>query len=180
MPIVPIVHVSRRVTVTKQGSRQRPYACASCGYRAQVEVRAAVRAGADGSITKPLRHIEAEANERAEAGLADEMQDLFDLVPCPECGERSENAGLYRQNTVLMVVGCLCLGAAVGVYSYLMTPSDRTGVESPVAVLVYLLAMSMALAWGCWYRRGARIQRVRRAVRFLPADEAPPPRAQGR
>jgi hypothetical protein len=95
MPIVPIVHVSRRVTVTKQGSTQRPYSCASCGYRAHVEISAAVRAGADGSIVKPVRHIEAEARERAEAGLADEMQDLFDLVPCPECGARSENAGLY-------------------------------------------------------------------------------------
>jgi hypothetical protein len=180
MPVVPIVHVSRRVTVTKQGSTQRPYACASCGYRAQIEVCAEVRASADGSIVEPARHIEAEARERAEAGFADEMQDLVDLVPCPKCGARSENAGLYRQNTVLMVMGCLCLGAALGGYSYLMKPANRTGLDSPMAALLYSMALGVVLACWCWYRRDARIQRVGRAVRFLSADEAPSPRARRR
>lgn len=180
MPIVPIVYVGKHVTVTKQGSTQRPYFCASCGYRALVEVHAAVQAGADGSIVKPTHHIETEARERAEAGLADEMQDLFDLVPCPECGARSENAGLYRQNTVLLVMGCLCLGAALGMYSYLMKPANRTGVDSPLVALLYSMALGVALACGCWYRRQARVQRVSRAVRFLPADESPSPRAPRR
>lgn len=183
MPIVPIPYVGRRVTVTRQGSVQRPYRCAGCGYAAQVEIHAAASADAEGSIVLPAGQIETEARERAEARLADEMQDLFDLVPCPACGARSENAGLYRQNTVILVLGCLGLGAALGVYAYmsngLRSPAG-TGADSPLASLIYAMALGVALACACWYRRHERVQRVCRAVRFLPADEAPPPRAPRR
>jgi DNA-directed RNA polymerase subunit M/transcription elongation factor TFIIS len=177
MPIVPLVYVGRRVTAEKQGRARRVYACASCGYRAEIEVTGAARAEANGSIVAPRDQIETEARERADAALADEMQDLFDLIPCPKCRGRSENAGLYRQNTVLAVIGCLLAGAAMSAYAYLATPANRTGLESPLVALLGSMVMGIALASVCWHRRNARILRVASAVRFFPAEEdAPAPR----
>lgn len=177
MPIVPVVYVGRRVTVNKQGRARRLYSCASCGYRAEIEVTGAVRAQATGSIAAPRGEIETDARELADAGLVDEMQALFDLIPCPECGGRSENAGLYRQNTVLAMIGCIFAGAMVSAYAYVATPANRTGAESPVVALLGALVMSVALAGVCWHRRSARISRVASAVRFIrEEEEAPPPR----
>lgn len=125
----------------------------------------------------PRGQIETEARERAEAALADEMQDLFDLIPCPACGGRSENAGLYRQNTVLAMIGCVFAGAAMGVYAYLMKSPHGTGPDSPLAGLVVSISIGIVLAGVSWHRRNARISRVASAVRFLPAEEeAPAPR----
>lgn len=174
MPIVPFVYVGRRVTVEKQGLARRMYSCASCGHCAEIEVIGAVRAEANGSIVAPRDQIETEARERAEAALADEMQDLFDLIPCPECGGRSENAGLYRQNTVLAMIGCILAGAAMGVYAYLMKPANRTGLDSPLAALLASMVIGITLAGVCWHRRNARILRVASAVRFFPAEEKAP------
>jgi hypothetical protein len=181
MPIVPIVYVGRRVTVEKHGRARRGYSCASCGYRAQIEVTGAARAQAEGSIVLPRGQIETEARERAEAALADEMQDLFDLIPCPECGGRSENAGLYRQNTVLGMIGVILAGAAFGVYAYLMSSTNPANFTSPLVTLLGLTATGVALAGLFWHHRTARIARVARAVRFLRAvEEAPAPRRRSK
>lgn len=176
---MPFVYVGRRITVEKRGRARRLYSCASCGYRADIEVTGAVRAQAEGSITTPRGQIETEARERASAALMDEMQDLVDLIPCPACGGRSENAGLYRQNTVLAMIGCMVVGAAMGMYVYAFTPSNRAGLESPLVGVLISMVMGVALAGLCWHRRNARISRVASAVRFLPPEEeeeAPVPR----
>lgn len=174
MPIVPIVHVSRRVTVEKHGTVRRHFACATCGYRAAVEIAAGVSARAEGSITESADLIATEARERADAALSDEMQYLLELVPCPKCGARSEDAGLYRQNTVLLSIACLGLGAGLGVYQYFIQQTAHDQTLSPRAALLGALAFGAALAGFCWYRRGERVRRVSRAVRFVEEDEASP------
>ncbi|MEP7126966.1 MAG: hypothetical protein ABJE95_38900 [Byssovorax sp.] len=171
MPIVPVVFVNKRVTVAKQGRARRGYSCASCGYRAEIEVSGAVRAQANGSSVAPRGQIEREARELADAALADEMRDLYDLIPCPKCKGRSENAGLYRQNTVLAILGCLLVGAAMGGYTYMMKPANATELDSPVAGLVLSMLLGIGAAAACWYRRSARISRVASAVQFFPEDE---------
>ncbi|APR77739.1 Hypothetical protein A7982_03086 [Minicystis rosea] len=176
---VPIIHVSRRVTVEKQGTARRPFSCASCGHRAEVEIFAAVRAQAEESITASEERLAREAHERADAHLADEQQLLFELLPCPKCGARSDDAALYRQNTVLLCLLWLGLGGGFGVYNYLVGAVDRRpGQASPIALLVGSLLFGVALAGWCWYLRAARVKRVARVTRFVE-PEAPPRKPKG-
>ncbi|APR85771.1 Hypothetical protein A7982_11120 [Minicystis rosea] len=171
MPTVPIVHVRRSVTVHTRGNTRRIYACASCGYRAEVEISSGTRAAAEGSITTPS----STAHERAAAGLADELQALFGILPCPKCGAHSARASLYHQNTVLLATGCLCLGGAMGMYSYLksLMAGAGAGADDPSSSRRLLCSLALGVALAClgWYRRHARIQRVSRAVRWVPLED---------
>lgn len=176
---VPIIHVSRRVTVEKQGTARRPFSCASCGHRAEVEIFAAVRAQAEESITASAERLATEAHERADAHLADEQQLLFELLPCPKCGARSDDAALYHQNTVLLSIALFVLSAVFGVYLYFITPPHEPGLLPPHVALLGSLSFGVALGGWCWYLRAARVKRVARVTRFVEPEEAPPRKPKG-
>lgn len=167
MPAMP-VFVGKRITVEKRQKVARRYACASCGYATEVRMVVTARGEADGSIVIPKRRLETEAAERAEAAIADEVQHMLDLVPCPQCGKRSENAALYRQNTVLAVGGWIFAGLVMGLMAWLPATVDSRGGGTPILGLFAWLAIGMALAGFTWYRRH---QRIERAASLLRADE---------
>jgi hypothetical protein len=162
------VFVGRRITVEKQSDLTRPYACANCGYRTEVQMVATAHGQADGSIVMPKRQIEVEAEERADAALADEVQVMLDLVPCPRCGARSDDAALYRQNTALALIGWIFAGVAMGFVTSLPATVDRRISGSPILGLIFWTTAGVALAGATWYRRN---QRIARAARLLPKDD---------
>ncbi|MDC0740579.1 hypothetical protein [Polyangium mundeleinium] len=166
------VFISRRITTEKQGSVERPYACAGCSYRAEVRIVAAARGQADGSIVLPASQIRAESEERADAALADEIQALYDLIPCPRCGARSDNAALYRQNTVLIVIGWIFAGLVMALVAYFPAASASPGSDPPIVGPIVWTIAGLALAGVSWHRRKQRIERIARAVEFLPDDES--------
>jgi hypothetical protein len=160
------VFVERRITIDKRGRFTRPYRCADCGYRATATIHAVGWGQANGSIVAPKHQLETEARERADASLSDDAQHLFELVPCPRCGKRSDDASLYHQNTVLLMVACILAGAGFGVYEYLLTTTDRGGGSAVPLVVLTLGGLVAALVLR--HQRNERITRAVRAVEFLP------------
>jgi hypothetical protein len=165
IPPVPIF-VGRRITIEKQRRVTLPYACVRCGYRTEIPMVVTARGRADGSIVRPAHEIEAEAEERADAALADEVRDTLDLVPCPRCGGRSDDAALYRQNTVLAVIGWIFTGAAMGLFVWVQAASDRPG--GALYGLIFWTTVGILLAGATWYRRQRRIAR---AAQLLSEDD---------
>jgi len=159
--------IDTRLAVERRARVTRARTCASCGYHAEIDLVALVRAGPDGPLARRFERIEAEAedDERAYAVLAEGVQRELDILPCPRCGARSSEAARYRQSTALGMIGCVVAGAAVASCAFATWSADGLHPVESVAGPAFCASLGLALAGYTWRRRGRRLAR---AAEILP------------
>jgi hypothetical protein len=162
------VSFDARLAVEKRARVTRAYGCASCGYHAEIDLVALVRGHPEGPLARRFDRIQAENDERAYAALADELQRALTIVPCPRCGARSDSASLYRQNTILAVIGWVCAGIGMGLFQGLPATEGRHIPASAIGAFAFWTVAGAALAGLTWHRRRLRLAR---AAEMLPGDD---------
>ena len=174
------IPLGRSWAVTLRQPVASRFACAACGWKSPVIVKAVTRGRGMSPMFLDDRGAQQRAYEEAEDAIAAAVSNILALVPCPKCGapgpgfETLEREGTW-QAAALAGVACL-VSFTIGVIVAAATDSLIALVGGGVA--------SIAVAWFVFtsarkYSTGQRVRQAQSAVAFgehlRPEDYGPVP-----